>query len=249
MPVHDWNRVDEGTFHGFHTTWITHLSGALNRGILPPGYYSLPEQHTGRPIADVLTLHAPPGSMPPGVEEGGLAVAEAPPRVSQRLTVSPSLRARRRTLSIRHVSGHQIVALVEVVSPANKDRPQHVNDFVAKALSALNLGIHVATVDLFPPGRHDPQGMHGAVLAGLDEDETPSPPPADRPLTLASFVAGPQVEVYLEHGALGRPLPDMPLFLRPDRYINLPLESTYQTAYADMPQYWRNVLETPTPQD
>jgi hypothetical protein len=165
------------------------------------------------------------------------------------LIVSPSLRARQRTLAIRHVSAHQIVALVEIVSPANKDRPQHVNDFVTKALSALNLGIHVATVDLFPPGRHDPQGMYGAIVAGLDGDEDPSPPPADRPLTLASFVAGPQVEVYLEHGALRAALPDMPLFLRRDRYINLPLEPTYQTAYADMPQFWRTVLETPAPCD
>ncbi len=30
MPIHDWARVDAGTFHGFHTAWITHLSEALN---------------------------------------------------------------------------------------------------------------------------------------------------------------------------------------------------------------------------
>ncbi|MFI5378991.1 MAG: hypothetical protein ACHRHE_06830 [Tepidisphaerales bacterium] len=35
----------------------------------------------------------------------------------------------------------------------------------------------------------------------------------------------------------------MPLFLRPDRYINVPLESTYREAYAGMPAFWRDVLE------
>jgi hypothetical protein len=35
----------------------------------------------------------------------------------------------------------------------------------------------------------------------------------------------------------------MPLFLRPDRYINLPLEPTYQAAYDGMPAFWRGVLE------
>lgn len=58
MPIHDGTRVDDGTFHAFHTSWITHLSGTLNRGVLPSGYYALPEQHAGRPIADILTLQA-----------------------------------------------------------------------------------------------------------------------------------------------------------------------------------------------
>lgn len=58
MPVHDWTRVHAGTFHAFHTAWVTHLSEALNGGVLPSGYYALPEQHLGRSIADVLTLHA-----------------------------------------------------------------------------------------------------------------------------------------------------------------------------------------------
>ena len=35
----------------------------------------------------------------------------------------------------------------------------------------------------------------------------------------------------------------MPLFLRPDRYVNVPLEPTYQAAYQGMPAFWRDVLE------
>jgi len=29
MPVHDWTLVDAGTFHAFHTAWVTHLSETL----------------------------------------------------------------------------------------------------------------------------------------------------------------------------------------------------------------------------
>jgi hypothetical protein len=43
--------------------------------------------------------------------------------------------------------------------------------------------------------------------------------------------------------AVGAALPDMPLFLRPDRYVNIPLERTYQEAFAGMPVFWRDVLE------
>src|SRR5581483_8630143 len=44
MPIHDWTRVDAGIFHAFHHEWITEIGRALNRGLLPPDYYALPEQ-------------------------------------------------------------------------------------------------------------------------------------------------------------------------------------------------------------
>ena len=241
MTVHDWARVDAGTFHAFHTAWITHLSEALNGGILPPSYYALPEQHGGRLIADVLTLQTPPSAGPPPVADGGVAVAETPPRVRRKLTPSPAARASRRTLTIRHVSGHRIVALGEIVSPANKDRAAHVAEFADKAETALWHGIHVLLVDLFPPGRHDPQGMHGAIWERFDDELYVLP--LNEPLTLASYVAAPQTEAYLEHLAVGSPLADMPLFLDRERYISVPLESTYLAAFRGLPTFLREILE------
>ena len=246
MPAHDWTCVDAGTFHAFHTAWVTHLSEALNSGLLPAGYYALPEQHGGRLIADVLTLQAPPAAVPaPPAEGGGLAVAEAPPRVRRKLSPAPTARARRRTLTIRHISSHRIIALIEIVSPANKDRAAHVADFADKAETALWHGIHLLVVDLFPPGAADPQGMHGAIWERFDDNLDDLPP--SEPLTLASYVAGPAPEAYLEHLAVGSPLTEMPLFLSPDRYIHAPLESTYQLAWQGMPAYWREVVEKGKP--
>ncbi|MCH8924242.1 MAG: hypothetical protein IIA67_13975, partial [Planctomycetes bacterium] len=57
------------------------------------------------------------------------------------------------------------------------------------------------------------------------------------------YAAAGRIEVYLEHLAVGASLPEMPLFLRPDRYVNAPLEATYQAAYRGMPAFWREVLE------
>jgi hypothetical protein len=252
MPVHDWTRVDAGIFHDFHTAWMGVLRTTLNEGLLPRGYYALAEQHVGRPITDVLTLHAspaptaPPFPLPPAT--GGTAVAESPPRVRRRRTVEAAALARRRSLAIRHVSGHRLVALLEIVSPANKDRARHVEDFAAKAVDALDAGVHLLLVDLFPPGPPDPGGMHGAVCQRLEQSDEPYDVPADEPLTLAAYAAGPRVEVYLEHLAVGAALPEMPLFLRPDRYINAPLEATYQAAYRGMPAFWRDVLEGRPPE-
>src|SRR5262245_42376243 len=175
MPVHDWTRVDDGIYHAFHVGWIGQLQDALNGGLLPSGYYALAEQHAGKRIADVLTLHASPPSvelpaLPP--LGGGTAVAEVLPRLQKRIA-APGARARRRTLALRHVSHHRLVALLEIISPANKDRAQHVTEFVDKAVAALDVGVHVLVADLFPPGSHDPQGINGAVWQRLMPEDEP----------------------------------------------------------------------------
>jgi hypothetical protein len=243
MPVHDWTRVDAGIFHSFHNAWITELHNALNGGILPDEYYALMEQHAGRLVTDVLTLHGdrPNGESPSSPAGPGIALADAPPKVRRRLTGVETYGQRRRTLAIRHVSGDRLVALLEIVSPANKDRRRSVRVFVTKVLEALHLGIRVLLLDLLPPSRRDPRGMHVAVWNYFDNE--PYDLPVEEPLTLASYAAGPPVEAYLEHLKINAPLPDMPLFLRPDRYILVPLEATYQAAYRGVPARWRNVLE------
>jgi hypothetical protein len=43
--------------------------------------------------------------------------------------------------------------------------------------------------------------------------------------------------------AVGDVLPETPLFLEPDAYLNVPLEATYQAAYHGVPQRWKRVLE------
>jgi hypothetical protein len=244
MPVHDWTRVEAGIFHSFHNAWITHLGEALNGGILPEGYYALGEQHAGRLVTDVLTLHAsrPNGEPPPLPPSGpGLAVAEAPPKVRRQLTGIETYRQRRRTLAIRHVSGHRLIALIEIVSPANKYRLESVEALAPKTVDALDLGVHVLLLDLLPPGRDDPRGLHAVVWSQFDE--VPYDFPLAEPLTVASYSAGPPVKAYLEHLAVGGTLPDMPLFLHSDRYIPAPLEATYQRAYRGVPAFWRDVLE------
>ncbi len=239
MPVHDWSRVDAGIFHDFHQAWNAELRGALNSGLLPADFYALIEQHAGKYIPDLLALHAGPGLEPLPNPAGGVAVAEVRPKVGRRLT-APAV-PQRRTVAIRHVSGHRLVALIEIVSPANKDRAEAVRAFADKAADALRAGVHVLVADLFPPGSFDPQGMHGAIWSRFDEQ--PYDLPADTLLTVASYLAGWQPEAWLEHLAVGSELPEMPLFLTPDVCVPLPLNATYQAAYRTAPAFWRDVLE------
>jgi hypothetical protein len=71
MPVHDWTRVSDATFHDFHYSWVLEIKRALMRGLLPKGYYVVAEQFGGDLGApDVLTLQRA-GSNP--AAEGPLA--------------------------------------------------------------------------------------------------------------------------------------------------------------------------------
>jgi hypothetical protein len=246
MPIHDWTLVDAGVFHHFHNSWLNHVSDALNAGILPTGFYALTEQHAHRSIAEVLALHVglPQADSPPG--DWGVAVAEAPPRVRRTQVLSaprPAARGRPRTLVIRHVSGHRVVALLEVVSPANKDRRRHVGIFARKVAVALRAGVHVLVVDVFPPGGHDPSGIHPEIVECVDGNAASYELPPAEPLTFAGYAATECPQAFLEHRAVGAVLPEMPLFIAADRYVNVPLESTYQAAYRGVPAFYREILD------
>jgi len=121
MPIHDWTRVNAGIFHDFHHGWIEELKRALNRGLLPPDYYALAEQITGGFGPDVLTLRVPriasPGSHEPG---GGVALAEDPPRVRFHVKREIELYAEKaNAVVVRHRSNHEVIAMIEIVSPGN----------------------------------------------------------------------------------------------------------------------------------
>lgn len=256
MPIHDWRRVISGTFHHFHQLWMTEISNALNNGLLPPGYYALAEQVAGGPHPDVLALEEvvePDGDTdeePLFQDDSGggtavmtvppLAVTECLPKLRYTLEAEEAIYAAKADrLAIYHASGDRVVAFLEIVSPGNKHSALAVRQLVDKLARALTRGCHLIVIDLFPPGRHDPEGLH-AELWGK-----PEPPVApDEPLTLVAYRATPSPVAYLEPTAVGQPLVDVPLFLTPDHYINVPLESTYQAAWRGMPDRWKRVIES-----
>jgi hypothetical protein len=248
MPVHDWTRVTAGIFHDFHHAWIEELKRALNDGLLPNAYYALAEQYTGEFGPDVLTLQQSSQSSTNGLDDlpavpGSLALAP-PPKV--RFTATTEMQyyvEKQNSVVIRHSSGDQVVALVEVVSPGNKSSRHALRKFVEKAASALFRGYHLLILDLVPPGPRDPQGIHGAVWEEIENDTYRAP--ADKPLTLAAYASGELVkQAYVEPIAVGDSLPEMPLFLTADACVHVPLEKTYQAAWNAVPRRWQRVLDT-----
>src|SRR5581483_4518722 len=237
MPIHDWTRVGAGTWHAFRLSWIAEIQLALNSGLLPSDYYAQAEQIAGPLGPDVLTLQvadAPEvldgptnGAVASSSRAGAVTVDLAPPRV--RVTAEADMDdyvLKRRTLVIRHASGDRIVALIEILSPGNKNSQHALRAFVAKVVEALWRGYHLLLVDLFPPGPHDPNGIHGVIWSELGDGSFVLP--AHERLALAAYSSDPRKRAYVEPTAVGRELIDRPLFLEPELYVNVPLEATYQ---------------------
>jgi hypothetical protein len=245
MPIHDWTRVDAGLFHAFHQDWIGVLARALNAGVLPPDYFALREQRAPGPIPDVLTLKLEEGPEAPPATASGVAVATAPPPTQIVRWADDAIYARKADrLTVRYRYG-ELVAVIEIVSPGNKASRNELRAFVTKYSNFIGEGVHLLVIDLFPPSKRDPQGIHKAIWDEFVEEDFELP--TDRPLTLASYDAGPPLTAYVEPVAVGLSLLDMPLFLRPGYYVPVPLEATYQTTWNEFfPAPMKRLLETPT---
>jgi hypothetical protein len=246
MPIHDWTRVEAGIFHDFHHAWIEEIKRALNAGILPRDYYALAEQHAAGFGPDVLTLQGTGGNEEetPGIDppSGNGAVLLAPPKLKPTAETDVAFYRRKQSVvAIRHVSGDRIVAMIEIVSPGNKASRNPLRAFVQKAADLLDKGVHLLVLDLLPPGKRDPQGIHGEIWEEVAGQEYAAP--ADKPLTLAAYETATGIRAYVVRAAVGDELAEMPLFLLPEQAVSVPLEATYRTAFASVPRRWRSVLE------
>lgn len=242
MPIHDWTRVDAGTFHDFHQGWTIEIRNRLKGGILPDGYFAMADQRVGGPEPDVVALRLR-GPEP----TGGLVVANTPPRIRQaaRVETEAALYARKSNrIAIHHGPG-RVVAMIEVVSPGNKDSKHAIASFVAKAVDFIRNGIHFLVIDPFPPGPRDPNGIAQAIWDQLVGDPLATRP-EDGQATVAAFDAGEPLTAYAEAVTIGEPLPDAPLFLDPGWYVNVPLEMTYQASWNVTPRPIRDRLVTPS---
>lgn len=240
MPLHDWTNVNAGLFHHFHQGWCWEISGALNRGMLPEGYTALVEQRSGSREADVLTIETENGDEK-NTASGVVAVRERPRTKYVRQSEREYYADKASRVAIRHRLG-RVVAFIEILSPGNKHDGVSLDDFCDKIVEAIRARIHVLVIDLFPPTRRDPHGIHQRIWDHFEPDE-PFELTAPQDRVFASYEADGVTTAFIETPGLGEPLPAMPLFIAPGAYILVSLEETYLQAWADTPQAVRRLVE------
>jgi Protein of unknown function (DUF4058) len=242
MPLHDWTRVPSGLFHHFHQDWSIEIARSLNRGILPKGLSALVEQRAGPREADVLAVERRTRSSRSDTGAGGgTQTVERPTTTIVRRTTKEIYWGRANRIVVRHHLG-RIIAVIEILSPGNKDSRAALRDFVEKTVDFLRQGVHLLIVDLFPPTPRDPYGIHKVIWDEIEEENFAFPKGKDR--ILASYETGGERAAYVEPVTVGDDLPDMPLFLTNSLHIFVPLESTYRSAWEASPEEMRIAVET-----
>ncbi len=222
MPLRDHFRppLDKKTsWEGFHGAWPAVIVMALNRK-LPPRYLAEPRVHLGASMEIDVTAFdeaiSAPSAVGFGADEGG-AATDLPDQYEYEVRLFDTWRDRR------------LVATVEIVSPANKDRPESRRAFVTKCAALLQRRVSVVIVDLVTTRQFNLYGDLLELIGQTDPTLAPEPPPLYA--TACRWIRRDEAwhfESWTHPLALGRPLPTLPLWPADNFAVPLELEASYE---------------------
>src|SRR5205807_1392264 len=130
----------------FHGAWAEAIASALNQSLLPERYVAEARVKFGGQVEIDVGTFAENGALPK-MDSGGVAVW-APP---QPVATAPLDFQDPEIFEVQVLNddeGPRLVAAIELVSPANKDRPANRRMFAAKCASYLQSGVSVIIVDV-----------------------------------------------------------------------------------------------------
>ncbi len=242
MPLRDHFRPpvsNRSSWEGFHAMWPGEIVRQL-RTALPEGYIAEPRVHLGTFME---------------IDIGALEDAEAPTFSASRLTgnghqLATAWAGERPVVAVETEPPEdyeyevrvfdlnrerRLVAAIELVSPANKDRPESRESFVAKCATLLRKGVAVSVVDLVTIRQFNLYAQLMQFIGHPDPTMSLTDPPiyasTCRWVTLGMRA---RLEAWSHTLVLGRPLPTIPLWLSEDLSIPLDLEPSYEQACHDL---------------
>ncbi len=197
-------------WEGFHSTWPAVIATQLNRDLLPPDYVALPQVTVGVRVEADIATSPPHPSLSAAVDFLGLKSFEVQ--------------------ILQEMGGRKLRGVIELVSPANKDRPSHRQAFAVKCAGYLQQGISVIVIDVVT---NRLANLHAQLMEVLQHP----PGLAWQSATDLSAIAyravpredGDRLDVWAETLSVGAGLPAMPLWLDVDLCLAVPFEETYLT--------------------
>jgi hypothetical protein len=226
-PLHGPRR-----WEGFHHSWAASIARQLNQDVLPADYFAESEISVGPEMEiDVATMQQlSPATVVAAPEHTAAVWAPSEPLFSIEADFS-----RLDTYEIRvyqDLGGAELRGAIELVSPGNKDRAGSRLTFAAKCAGYLQHGIGVVIVDVVTSRSAN---LHAQIVDMLNiktrrdvwRSATDLYAVSYRPVTVRRT---PRVEVWPEPLELAKELPTLPLWLRLDLSVPLPLEESYQDA-------------------
>lgn len=221
------------SWEGFHGGWPMRIVEELAPR-LPEGFVAEPRVHLGAYYEiDVCAFEQREDrarALNPGREpNGSLATAtRAPSAPTLTLDVEFPEQYAYEVLVFDLERERRLVAAVEIVSPANKDRPDSRQLFVAKCFNLLRQDVCVSIIDLVTTRQFN---LYTELLTLLDRsDPTFNPPPRLYAVTCRKRgVDGKtKLDACSYSLAIGKPLPSLPVWLSETQTVTLDLEASYE---------------------
>ena len=163
------------------------------------------------------------------VSEGGIASTWAPPEPTLTVDVDLEDEFAYEVLVYDQSRARQLVAAVEIVSPANKDRPRNRKAFITKCAALVQLGVCVSIVDLVTNRNFN---LYSELLVLFDRTD---PAFARNPASIYAVTCRSRkmgrpsrLDTWAYPLAVGQPLPSLPIWLSDDQSVSLELEASYE---------------------
>jgi hypothetical protein len=235
MPLRDHFHTplaDIRSWEELHGQWPAMIVQSLAK-ILPPDYMAGPRVHLGPYFEiDVASYEADSpvaGGERNVADSGGAAtITWAPPQPTFEVATERPGQDEYEVRVYDTTHGRTLVAAVEIVSPANKDRPENRRAFVAKCAALLHQRVSVTIVDLVTIRQFN---LYGELVDLIGErDPFLASAPALYAVTcrwIGREKRG-RFEAWTHALALGQPLPTLPLWLSEDLAVPLELDATYE---------------------
>jgi hypothetical protein len=201
---------------------------------LPPEFSAEPRVHLGSYFEVDVCAYEQAGEGPaagaPSNESGGVATAPwAPPEPTWAVDADLGEQYEYEVLVYDQSRGRILVAAVEIVSPANKDRPENRRAFVAKCAALLQKHVCVSIVDLVTTRQFNLYTDLMDFIGQRDPAFAPAPPPIYAATCRGRKVGPrPRLEFWAYPLEIGRTLPTLPIWLNDDLAVLLDLEASYE---------------------
>jgi hypothetical protein len=248
MPLRDHFRPpvsSHSSWEGFHGMWPATMVMQLTQ-VLPQEFTAEPRAHLGtyfeidvcafegsRPEPGLKTPSASGNGATTALKTGngaGIATATlAAPQPTWTTDAEITEQYAYEVLVYDQSRGRQLLAAVEIVSPANKDRPENRRAFVAKCATLLQQRVCVSIVDLVTV-RHFNLYADLLDLMGRSDPTFSPKPPATYAITCRGrrVQEQPLFETWAYPLIVGQPLPKLPIWLTEEIWVSLDLEVSYE---------------------
>lgn len=236
MPLRDHFRPPvskRSTWEGFHGGWPMRIIEELIPR-LPPGFIAEPRVHLGTYFEiDVCAFeeNQPEWNLRGERESaGGVATLEqADPAATLTLETEFPEEYAYEVLIFDMERDRRLVAAIEIVSPANKDRPASRQLFAAKCYNLLRQDVCVSIIDLVSIRQFN---LYVELLRLLrcPAAALMEAPPAMYAVTCRkrSADARTHLDVWSYPVVVGQPLPTLPVWLSDTLHLKIDLEASYE---------------------